>query len=33
LHQNEVNHSGEGISEVQNIDEIDGDLEDSQVRF
>ena len=33
LHQNEVNHSGEGISEVQNINKIDGDLEDSQVRF
>ena len=33
LHQNEVKHTGEGISEVQNVDEIDGDLDESQVAF
>ena len=34
LHQKKVKHTGEGISQIQNIvDEIDGDVEGSQVRF
>jgi RNase P subunit RPR2 len=33
LHQNEVKHTGEGISEVQSMDENDRDLDESQVRF